>query len=158
MEEQKSGNGAMLWIVAIVVIALIAFGGYKYMNKAAPVAVDTTTTTTTTGTTQTPPPVTSSVYKDGVYSAAGIYTAPSGQESIGVSLTLAGDVVKDVSVTINATNEDSKKYQQKFVAGYKTLVVGKKISDISLSKVSGSSLTPNGFNDAIAKIEVQAKA
>jgi hypothetical protein len=158
MEEQKSGNGAMLWVVAIVVIALIAFGGYKYMNKTVPVAVDTTTTTTTTTDTTTPPPVTSSVYKDGTYSSVGTYMAPSGQESIGVSMTLAGDVVKDVSVTSNATNSDSKKYQQKFISGYKTMVVGKKISDISLSKVSGSSLTPNGFNDAIAKIAVQAKA
>lgn len=130
------------------------------MNKTAPVAVDTTTTTTTTTTTDTttPPPVTSSVYKDGSYSAVGTYTAPSGEESIGVSVTLAGDVVKDVSVTANATNSDSKKYQQKFIAGYKTMVVGKKISDIKLSKVSGSSLTPNGFNDAIAKIEAGAKA
>ncbi len=157
MEEQKKGNGAMIWTVAVIVVALGAFGGYKYMNKTAPAVVDTQTasvdTTGTVAVTQI-----ASVYKDGTYSAVGTYTAPSGQESIGVSVTLAGDVVKDVTVTGNATKEDSKKYQAKFISGYKALVVGKKISDVSLSKVSGSSLTPNGFNDAIAKIEAQAKA
>ncbi len=156
MEDTNKGSSTMLWAVVVVVIALIAFGGYKYMNKSAEVKVPVDTTQTTTTTTETP--VQASVYKDGSYSAVGAYTAPSGEESIGVSLTLAGDVVKDVSVIAKATNEDSQKYQSKFISGYKTMVVGKKISDISLSKVSGSSLTPKGFNDALAQIKTQAKA
>ena len=40
----------------------------------------------------------------------------------------------------------------------KTLVVGKKITDVKLDKVSGSSLTPKGFNDALEQIKTLAKA
>lgn len=158
MEGQKSGNGAVLWGVAVVVVALIAFGGYKYMNKTAPAVTEAPAALDTT------PAVdsvnqTSSVYKDGTYSAVGKYNNPGGgEESINVSVTLGDDVVKDVTVTGNAARGDSKKYQEKFISGYKTLVVGKKISDVALTKVSGSSLTPKGFMDALAKIETQAKA
>lgn len=160
MEGQKSGNGAVMWGVAVVVVALIAFGGYKYMNKTAPAvseapaALDTTPAVDSVTQTQT-----SSIYKDGTYSAVGKYNNPGGgEESINVSVTLSDDVVKDVTVTGNAARGDSKKYQEKFISGYKTMVVGKKISDIALTKVSGSSLTPKGFMDALAKIETQAKA
>ena len=44
-----------------------------------------------------------------------------------------------------------------FASGFKALVVGKKITDVNLDKVSGSSLTSGGWNEAITKIEAQAK-
>jgi uncharacterized protein with FMN-binding domain len=156
MEEQKQGSSAMLWVVAIVVVALLAFGGYKYMNKSSstPVEVPVTNNVDTTPVTQT----TSSVYKDGTYSATGTYMSPVGNENLPVTLVLKGDVVTDATVTVGATKKESVNWQNAFISGYKTQVVGKKISEISLSKVSGSSLTPKGFMDAIAKIETQAKA
>jgi hypothetical protein len=43
-------------------------------------------------------------------------------------------------------------------ADYKQYVVGKKIDEVQLTKVSGSSLTPQGFNDALAKIKAEAKS
>lgn len=52
---------------------------------------------------------------------------------------------------------ESRKYMSKFSSGYKSLVVGKNISTLSLGKVSGSSLTGKGFNDALSKIKAQAK-
>ncbi len=61
--------------------------------------------------------------------------------------------------TFSATSDSSRsrQYQSEFAAGYKTQVIGKDISTISVGKVSGSSLTGNGFNDALAKIKAAAK-
>lgn len=156
MEEQKRGGSAMLWVVAIVVIALLAFGGYRYLNKSssAQVEVPITNTVDTNPVTQT----SGYIYKDGTYSATGTYMSPGGNENLPVTLVVKGDVVTDATVTVGATKNESVNWQKAFIFGYKTQVIGKKISEISLSKVSGSSLTPKGFMDALAKIETQAKA
>lgn len=96
-------------------------------------------------------------YKDGTYSATGSYKSPAGPEQIGVTLTLKNNIVTDATVTPEATAKRSVMMQNDFAANYKPLVVGKNINDINLTKVSGSSLTPAGFNDALANIESQAK-
>jgi uncharacterized protein with FMN-binding domain len=128
--------------------------------------VDTTpvadTTTTTTVVAQTPPPVVikkpTSVYKDGTYTATGSYMSPGGPDQVGVTLTLANDVITSISVTPGAGDNESARYQNRFISGYKPLVIGKNIATVNLSRVSGSSLTSRGFNAALAKIETQAKA
>ncbi len=97
-------------------------------------------------------------YKDGTYSATGSYRTPGGTESIEVTVTLAGGVVTQATVTQHATGGESEEYQSKFVSGYKAQVVGKKLSDLSLSRVAGSSLTPLGFNNAIETIKSDAQA
>ena len=48
--------------------------------------------------------------------------------------------------------------QGNFKAGFSELVVGKPVDQVSLSVVNGSSLTPKGFMDALAKIKAEAKA
>lgn len=95
-------------------------------------------------------------YKDGTYSAAGKYNSPAGEEELDVTLTLKKDIVVDAKVTEKAVNKISLRMQDQFAAGYKQYVIGKNIKDIQITKVSGSSLTPQGFNDAVAKIKVQA--
>lgn len=95
-------------------------------------------------------------YKNGIYSTTGNYASPAGPESIDVTLTVAGDVVTAASVKANATNPVSSKFQAKFVDGYASVVVGKKLADLSLSKVSGASLTTNGFNEALEELKTQA--
>lgn len=163
MDEQNKGKGAMLWVIAVVIVALSAFGGYKYIkstNEAVvetPV-VDTVNTDTSGNTNNLAVDINANIYKDGSYSAVGNYISPGGSESIAVNLTLKDDVVTSANVVANATRSESKQYQNKFISGYQSLVVGKKIEEINLVKVSGSSLTPKGFMDALAKIEVQAKA
>lgn len=156
MNEEKKSNSVLVWSVGILVIAIASFGLFKYIKK------DTTITETPVSTpvapTATPTNVTSSLYRDGTYSAVGEYLSPSGMEQIGVQLTLAGDVVTDVTVEVRATRPESKKYQEQFNSGYKTQVVGKKISEVNLGKISGSSLTPKGFNAAIESIKATAKA
>lgn len=101
--------------------------------------------------------VTDSSYKDGTYSAVGSYKSPAGDESIQVKLTLKDNLVSEIDVIGNATNPMSIKKQKEFTDGYKVLVVGKNIKDLKLDKVSGSSLTPKGFNDAIEKVKSAAK-
>ena len=98
------------------------------------------------------------VYKDGTYSADGNYNSPGGPDSVSVSLTLKDNIVTDATVTPKPGDKVSAKYQDIFISGYKQYVVGKNINDINLSKVSGSSLTPIGFNDALNKIKAEAKA
>lgn len=95
-------------------------------------------------------------YKDGTYDAVGAYTSPAGAEEIDVKLTLKGNIVTDAAVIAKATAPKSQFMQKAFIDGFKEQVIGKSIADLKLSKVSGSSLTPLGFNDALEKIKSQA--
>ncbi|HVU06704.1 MAG TPA: hypothetical protein VHC46_09805 [Thermodesulfobacteriota bacterium] len=97
-------------------------------------------------------------YKDGTYSARGTYQSPGGLESVDVTLVLKNDVITDASVVSNATIPQSIMFQGKFISGFKALVVGKNIDTVKLDKVSGSSLTPKGFNSAVTEIKAEAAA
>ena len=97
-------------------------------------------------------------FKDGTYSSRGIYTTPDNQETIGVTLTIENNIVTEAEVISQGVLSTSKNFQAEFISGYKPMVVGKNINDLKLTKVAGSSLTPKGFNDALAKIKDQAKA
>ncbi|MBI4836568.1 MAG: FMN-binding protein [Candidatus Abawacabacteria bacterium] len=101
---------------------------------------------------------TSSTYKDGTYSVQGTYISPGGPESIAVKLTVQKGVVTDAEVIPAAVLPMSQRFQGEFVSGYKQLVIGKSIDELNLGRVSGSSLTPKGFNDAVAKIKAQARS
>jgi uncharacterized protein with FMN-binding domain len=156
--------------VLIVIVAIVAAVTVTNKKKpamsntsdvTAPTSSDTSTTTSNdpqdaAPTTSTP--ATSMAFKDGTYTATGSYDSPGGNESITVTVTLADDSVTATSATSGANDPEAREYQGQFIASYKQLVVGKKISGISLSRVSGSSLTSQGFNSAIQKIESQAKA
>lgn len=116
------------------------------------------------GNSNTPAPVTTpsvlpnSAYKDGIYTVVGAYKSPAGPEEIGVTLTLKDDIITDAVIDIKATVPISKNMQTIFSENIKSIVVGKKISDVKLDKVSGASLTPIGFNEAVEKIKTQAAA
>lgn len=96
-------------------------------------------------------------YRDGSYYAVGSYSTPGGTQSIGVQLTLSGDEVTDSSVFALATGQPSKNYQQEFADRHKQHVVGKKINEVHLTKVSSSSVTPLGFNEAVERIKQDAR-
>jgi uncharacterized protein with FMN-binding domain len=95
-------------------------------------------------------------YRDGEYAASGNYYSPGGQESVQVTLTLSNDVVTAVSVDASSRNPTSRQYQNRFIGGVESAVVGKTITSLHLSRVSGSSLTTNGFNAALEKIKTEA--
>lgn len=96
--------------------------------------------------------------KDGTYTAVGTYVSPGGTQHITVKVSLKGGVVTDATATSGAIDNESKLYQQDFISGYKSQVVGKSIDHVKLSRVSGSSLTSQGFNDAISQIRKKAEA
>lgn len=115
-------------------------------------ATDAATGTTAASTTST------TSYTNGTYTAVGQYNAPDGQQAITVTLTVSGDVVTAATVTPAATGEDSAMWQAKFIRGVQAQVVGKKLASLHLTNVSGSSLTPFGFNAAVSDIQNQAKS
>lgn len=97
-------------------------------------------------------------YKSGTYTVDGSYTSPAGPEMIAVKLTLKDNIVTSAEVTPKAVAPMSQRFQGQFISGYEQYVIGKNIDQINVSVVSGSSLTPQGFNDALAKIKAQAKS
>lgn len=100
---------------------------------------------------------TAAAYKDGSYTATGTYDSPGGTEHLTVSVTLQNGVITATSAKSGAGDPEAQEYQNDFLSGYKQLVVGKNISSLSLSRVSGSSLTSQGFNSAINQIKSKAK-
>ncbi|MWV50529.1 FMN-binding protein [Rathayibacter sp. VKM Ac-2803] len=99
-----------------------------------------------------------SAYADGTYDAEGSYTSPGGNESVGVSITLEGGVVTAVTVTPESENPTGEQYQERFASGISGEVVGKSLDELDVTKVSGSSLTSGGFNEAVETIKADAAA
>lgn len=95
-------------------------------------------------------------YKDGNYSADGQYVSPNGEEKIGVTLTLNSGVVSDLKLTPYPSNPNTEKFQGQFISGVDAVVVGKNIDELNVTKISGSSLTGDGFNNAISQIKKEA--
>lgn len=157
--EKKSLNKGIIAIALVVVVA-VAIVGYE-ATKPKENAVQTVASEATTApkkTDETPNEEAASAYKNGTYNVTGNYTSPGGPESIDVTVTLENDVITEVDVVANATRPISKEKQGIFIANFEPQVIGKKIDDVKLDKVSSSSLTPKGFNDALEKVKEQAKA
>lgn len=97
-------------------------------------------------------------YADGTYTAKGSYSTPETVEEIEVTLTLSDDVVTDVQVVGDPMAPESKNYQGQFIAGISDVVVGKKLDELQVDRVAGSSLTSGGFDQAVVKIKDEAAA
>lgn len=122
-------------------------------SAAAPAATSAPTSSAAAGDSSA-----SGTYTDGTYEATGQYATPESVETVDVTLTIAGDTVTAVEVTGDPQAAESKRYQSEFIGGIKDEVVGKKLDEISVSKVAGSSLTSGGFNKAVDEIKSEAKA
>lgn len=170
----NAGNSTVVGSIIVVAVLLIGAGVWNYSaksavatNNASPTVATADSGTTAPLVTDTPAttpadvkgsPVSALLYKDGSYNAVGEYNSPGGAESIEVALVLKGDEVVDATVVSGAKRSQSVRFQTLFIENFKPFVIGKNIDEITLSKVSGSSLTPKGFNDALAKIKAEAKA
>ena len=121
----------------------------------ATAADDTTSGSTDSGDT---PATTSGDYTDGTYTESGSYQAPSGTETVEVTVTLADNTITDVTVVGEASDPQAKRHQGEFSDGIAAEVVGKNIDEISVDKIGGSSLTSGGFNEAIDAIKADAAA
>lgn len=95
-------------------------------------------------------------YTDGTFSATGSYQTPGGEESIGVTVTLESGVVSAVQTEPMPSNGTTELYQGKFSSGIREQIVGTPLDDLSVDKVSGSSLTSGGFRTAIEQIKSEA--
>lgn len=105
-------------------------------------------------------PAGAGAFTPGEYEATGSYTTPDGQtQKIEVEVTLAADgTISELDADGQAEGGNSKQFQGKFESGIDAQVEGRKITELDVDKVSGSSLTSGGFNDAIDQIIGQAQA
>ena len=140
-----------LLAIAIIVVMGVGLFIFSFKGKEQSPIAPATSTTKSSSTLE-------AHYKDGEYKQEGIYVSPAGQEQIDVDISIKGGIITEAAVTPKAENPKSKYMQGVFVENYKQLVIGKNIKDLKLGKVAGSSLTPQGFNDALEKIKVQAKS
>lgn len=144
--------------VSTVVVMVVLVVGYAIFNKKFTVTPNDVSINTGTNQEVIPNRPIASTYKDGIYTAVGGYLSPGGQEQVSVTLTLEGDIITDAKFEPMAERPISIMMQNAFAADYKQFVVGKNIDEVNLTKVSSSSLTPQGFNDAVNKIKVEAKS
>ena len=144
MEHQISRKNDVIKGVVVVVAILVIVAAVTLTNKKNLATAGNMLSGNMSG------------YKDGTYTADGTYQSPTMTEKITVSVTLKNGVITDTSAKNDAPDKVGKKFQDQFISGYKQQVVGKKIGDVQLSRVSGSSLTPAGFNDALDQIKTQA--
>ena len=134
---------------ASVLLLTAACGGSDEPADASPTTSETSSTTDDSS---------SAAVNDGDYEAKGSYSNPGGQSEVQVDLTITDGKIADIKVTPGATNSTSRGYQQKFAGGIADEVVGKTLDELDVSKVSGSSLTSQGFNQAIDQIKADASA
>ncbi|MBC7564941.1 calcium-binding protein [Candidatus Saccharibacteria bacterium] len=147
-------------ITALIIIVLISISiAAVVIVKRNPNSLPMNTTTMTQVAPPTPQDTaTSTMYRDGTYTSTGTYLSPGGQESLDLTVTLKDGIVVNSSIMQTADNGSSREYQSAFASSYKDQVVGKNVNRVSLSRVSGSSLTSNGFNDALDQVKKDAKA
>jgi uncharacterized protein with FMN-binding domain len=98
--------------------------------------------------------MTNKKYTDGTYQAIGTYA--KGMNSIDVTVGLNDDAIASVVVVPMATIKMSLGLQKKFALAISDEVVGRPIEEVHLDRLAGSSLTTQGFNEAIEKIKSQA--
>jgi len=118
----------------------------------------TPTETQTTPEETTAPSTKESGYKDGTYTAGGEYQSPAGKETMQVSITLKDGLVSAVTLTPAATDPTSLQIQQMVAGELPKLVVGKSLDAIGgYATINGASLTPKGFDVALAQIRTLAQ-
>lgn len=161
MEPKRKLNPGIAALIVIVLVGVITVAVVAVRNQT-----DESNTAETSQTEETTAPANGSAstnnedgtYTNGTYSETGSYISPGGRESVEVTLTIENEIITSAEVTANAASRDSKEYQDKFISGYKSQVVGKNVDEVSLSRVAGSSLTSNGFNAALELIKADATA
>lgn len=95
-------------------------------------------------------------YKDGAYQAEGEYLTPRGNETIRLTISITDDQINEAIVLPEGKSLEAKDYQSRFISNYKEHVIGKKINEVKLSRIAGSSLTSIGFNNALNQIKKDA--
>lgn len=153
MNQPKKIHPALAALIVIALLAVVATAVIVINNNNASAPV-TTDSVLTTGGSNTDP----SAYQDGTYSATGSYVSPGGRETIDLTVTIEDGIITSTTLTADEASGEARDYIQRFASGYESEVVGKSVNDVELSRVAGSSLTSNGFNDALDQIKDEAAA
>ncbi len=180
MEAQK--NKQIVTTIVVLVSVAIVVGAIILFNKKTPQNTLSTTDSSTTSTNISPaqntsssttplsstsdnpatssttPTTSSGSYKDGSYSTSAEYYTPEETDSIKVTLAVKNGVVTNVSASTSTSSRESRQYDSAFLNAYKSYVVGKSLGSLNLNRVSGASLTTEGFNKALDAIRQQAHA
>ncbi len=155
MQYDKTPNKAVVAVIVVVLLAAVSAGTIYLIDSQADIATETASTPVAKE--SNVDSVTSGTYSAGTYTATGRYSSPGGTESVTVSVTVNTDgEISNTSTTSGADNPTSRQYQSEFINNYKDLVIGKKIDEVELSRVAGSSLTSGGFNEALEQIKQDA--
>lgn len=153
---QKNNNTAIVGIVAVVVIGALVAGTIVLKPKSDSSGSSTSQVTSSTssgGTTVDP----TATYKDGTYSTTASYASPGGTEDMKITMLITNGTITESSVVAEASNRESRAYQNDFIDGYASQTNGKALATLQLSRVSGASLTSRSFNEALDIIRSQAK-
>jgi uncharacterized protein with FMN-binding domain len=98
----------------------------------------------------------SAALRDGTYSATGDYQSPGGASADAVTVTLKSGTITAVKVVPKAADPTARQYEAQFASGIDAVAVGKPIAGLQVGAVSGSSLTSQGFEKALAEIRSEA--
>jgi uncharacterized protein with FMN-binding domain len=95
-------------------------------------------------------------FKDGTYTARGIYGgAPS---YMTITIGLRAGAITDVTVEpMPENNATSRGYQERFAAAVPAEVIGKSLDEVNVGKLAGASGCADGFNNALTAIRAQAR-
>ncbi len=168
MQPKRKIHPAVAALIVIVLVGIVTSVAFA-INSSDTAKEETSTTPTNQTSATTPeassPPATTetsssntSAYADGTYNATASYVTPGGIESIDVTVTISGGVITDSLLAGSGKTDHAERHQADFAAGYKSMVVGKNVDDVQLSRVSGASLTSNAFNNALDEIKIDAEA
>ena len=157
MEPARKINPGITALIVIVLVGIAATAVIAIHSNSENMSSPLTSTTPVSHPTAVDV-APSAGYKDGTYNATGSYASPAGRESIELTVTLKNGIITSTSFVADATSGVAIDYQAAFASSYKDSVVGKNIDHASLSRVAGSSLTSNGYNDALDLIKKDAKA
>lgn len=150
--EQGKVHPAVAAVIVIILVGIVATVAIA-VQPTTEEASQSTNAPATSNQESTGTNSTMDEYRDGTYSATGTYVTPGGTQSIDLTVTIENGVIVATELAENATDRDSRQYQAAFASGYSELVVGKEVDEVSVSRVSGSSLTSNGFNRALEQIK-----
>lgn len=155
MQPRKKISPAIAALIVIVLIGVVATAAIVInANNGSNGAVDTVAPASS----NSDAPADPAAYENGTYSATGTYVSPGGRATIDLTVTIVDGVITDTTLAANEASGEARDYIQRFASGYKAEVVGKSVDAVELSRVAGSSLTSNGFNDALDQIKDDARA
>lgn len=140
-------------LLAVLIVAGIGVTYYVTQNNSQ-VATAEQGASTNQVTTETKPQVVTQNYKSNI-----AYKIPNGSsETIHVGITLTDGVISDITFTTDTPGHDISK--AKIAAFTQALnngadLKGKKLSEVSVVRLGGASLTSSAFMEAIGQIRAQ---